>query len=225
MNPGERFALWREQFRGWYLGLQARERVLVVAAVCGVLVAAWDAVFIRPLERDIRNLRANAVAAGETLRNLEAEQAMRMAGFSNDPNQALREELDRLLAQADRAGQELIDSTNAWVSPGRMVGVLQQILRERGGVRMVAVETLPPLRWGEDDEAPVPGEQVFEHAVEVTLEADYFSLLAYLESLESLPAQFLWDVLDYRVTGYPEASVRLRLKTLSASPEVLEVGA
>ncbi len=210
----------------WYQALQARERVLVVAAACGVIIALWDFLLLRPLEADIRAQEASLVASQEALQSADAEQAMLNTERMTNPNQALQERINAVREQTRGLGEQLVNSSDAWIAPGYMVRALQTILTERPGVRLISLESLPPRQLGLEQPAGAQpaGEEIYEHSVELTLEADYFSLLAYLEALEASRWRFIWDRLAYEVTGYPLARITLRLKTLSASPEVLEIG-
>ncbi len=214
----------RERFEAWYLQLQVRERVLVVAASCGVLIALWDALFIRPLEADLRISRSQVQSSQQAIGALQGQQGVMLAQHSADPNKSLQAEVQNVMSQANAVGQQLMDASQAWISPQNMVHALRSLLAGRGAVRLVALETPPPTALGEVDEENAAVERIYEHAVDVTLETDYFGLLAYLEELEGLRWRFIWDVLEYEVTEYPQARVRLRLKTLSASPQWLQVG-
>lgn len=216
-----------ERLGDWYQSLKPRERVLVLAAACGLVVALWDVLLLRPMEADIRAQKAVLVSARESLQTVEAEQAMLNAQLLANPNQQLQQRVNATFEQVRAVGDQLVDSSEAWVSPAHMVEVLHAILQEQPGVKLLALENLPPRRLGADPEpgGQPAGESIYEHAVEVTLEADYFSLLGYIEALEASPWRFVWDRLEYEVTGYPLARVQLRLKTLSASAEALEIGA
>ncbi len=225
--PGEWFRPHLERVDAWYQQLQPRERVLVLVAVCGVVIASWDFLLLQPIEADIRARKAEVVSARASLQAAEGEQTMLNAQLQANPNQALQDRVNATWKQARAVGRQLVDSSDAWISPGYMVEALHAILQERPGVRLLALRSLPPRQVGAEPAAgggQVGGEDIYEHAVEITLEADYFSLLAYIEALEASHWRFIWDRLDYEVTGHPLARVQLRLKTLSATREVLEIG-
>ncbi|TVZ38421.1 MSHA biogenesis protein MshJ [Alteromonadaceae bacterium 2753L.S.0a.02] len=56
---------------------------------------------------------------------------------------------------------------------------------------------------------------VYKHAVRITLQGNYFSVVDYLQRLEHLKWRFYWDFIDYHVDKYPSAIVTLEVYTLS----------
>ena len=72
-----------DALEAWLDALQTRERVLVVAAACGVLVALWDTLLLRPLEGEVRNLRGEVSAVTEATEALRAQTALRAAELSD----------------------------------------------------------------------------------------------------------------------------------------------
>ncbi len=44
----------------------------------------------------------------------------------------------------------------------------------------------------------------------------YFDVIHYLEQLEKVTG-FSWEQLDYKVVGYPNAEVKIKLHTISLS--------
>jgi len=64
---------------------------------------------------------------------------------------------------------------------------------------------------------------LYLHAVELQLRGSYFEALRYLQALETLPWQVIWDQLEYQVIQYPQADIRLRINTLSGSDRLLGV--
>ncbi|SMF34560.1 MSHA biogenesis protein MshJ [Alteromonadaceae bacterium Bs31] len=64
---------------------------------------------------------------------------------------------------------------------------------------------------------------VYKHAVRVSLQGEYFSVVKYLKSLEALPWRFYWEFIDYEVDAYPSAKITLEVYTLSTSKGVLGV--
>lgn len=64
---------------------------------------------------------------------------------------------------------------------------------------------------------------VFKHSVIVELEGDYFDVVTYLQALEAMPWRFYWQALEYEVTSYPTAKIRMEVYTLSTEQGVLGV--
>ena len=56
---------------------------------------------------------------------------------------------------------------------------------------------------------------VYLHTVELELRGSYLSALRYVNEIEALPWNLLWDALEYEVLEYPEGRITLRVQSLS----------
>jgi hypothetical protein len=62
-------------------------------------------------------------------------------------------------------------------------------------------------------------ELIYRHRAELTVAGNFGTLLGYLQTLQRLPGDLHWNSLQLDVAGYPQASVRLSLYTLSNRAE------
>jgi len=60
---------------------------------------------------------------------------------------------------------------------------------------------------------------IYRHRAELTVTGNFGTLLGYLQTLQRLPGDLHWNSLQLDVAGYPQASVRLSLYTLSNRAE------
>lgn len=51
---------------------------------------------------------------------------------------------------------------------------------------------------------------IYQHAIELKFQADYFNTIQYLSRLEKLPWHVYWDTLSYKVLTYPKAEVTVK---------------
>jgi MSHA biogenesis protein MshJ len=63
----------------------------------------------------------------------------------------------------------------------------------------------------------------FVHPVELVVEGDYLSVLAYLEALERLPWRMHWQRLELKAGVYPVNRVRIVIGALSLSRDWMSV--
>ena len=63
------------------------------------------------------------------------------------------------------------------------------------------------------------GNIIYRHRAELTVAGNFGTLLGYLQTLQRLPGDLHWNSLQLDVAGYPQASVRLSLYTLSNRAE------
>jgi len=137
----------------------------------------------------------------------------------NDPNQAVRNELAKLSAQQAVLDERINTLTRALVSPAQMISLLGDMLAQNQDLKTLSLQTLPPVRVdlgeGYDDV------QLYRHSLQLTMEASYPALVAYLQRLDTLPWRLGWDSLQFDIKNYPRGEVTIQVSTLSRRQEVL----
>jgi MSHA biogenesis protein MshJ len=70
---------------------------------------------------------------------------------------------------------------------------------------------------GKDGAAAValPGQLLYRHGVEITVEGAYLDMVNYMNALEAMPTQLFWGKASLEVPQYPRARLTLTLYTLS----------
>lgn len=212
--------------------LAPREQWLAVLVALLLPGMAWLSLGHEPLARQVRQLDGERQAAATRALEAQSARAELLARAARDPDQALRQAL--LAAQALREQQlgALATDTAALIDPPRMQQVLQDLLQQRPGLRLLALESfsapleLPaPVADGgaaADQNAAAPAPLLYRHGMRVTLEGSYFELRDYLRGIEqqSLAAggrRLFWENLDYQVgeAGPGRARITVELYTLS----------
>ncbi|WP_153108772.1 type II secretion system protein GspM [Propionivibrio limicola] len=232
--------LW-QRLAGRYDSLQLRERWLIAAALLGGIVLVGYSLFIDPsLKR--------AGAASRTLTEQQAQlanvrqQLTALQAPERHPDVAARVELEMLNRQlADLAGR-LSVFEGSLVLPQKMPVLLEAMVGQGTGLRLLSLKTLPvaPLLDGKpagqrgdgavagksdekSDGKAAPGgtadtalrEGLFKHGVEIRLEGSYAELLAYLDRLEQSKMKLLWSNVDLSAEKYPKLVLTLTVYTLS----------
>lgn len=214
-----------------------REQWLAVAVALLVPALAWLAFGHEPLALRLQQLEGEQRSA-ET-RRLEARTALAelQARAAVDPDQTLRQALRAAQALRDHQLESLDRETAALIDPQRMQQVLQDLLQQRPGLRLLALESFsaplelptPPVAAGQPVAANTTADSVtpatpvlYRHGMRLTLEGSYFELRDYLRGIEaqSLAAggrRLFWERLDYQVgeAGPGQAKITLELYTLS----------
>lgn len=215
--------------------LAPREQWLAVLVALLLPAMAWLALGHEPLSQRVRQLDGARLAAETRAIEAQSARAELLARAAVDPDQAMRQAL--LAAQALREQQlgELAAGTAALIDPQRMQQVLQDLLQQRPGLRLLGLESFsaplelpgaPPAEAGAGD---APAEStvaaaplLYRHGMRLTLEGSYFELRDYLRGVEqqSLVAggrRLFWERLDYQVdeAGPGKARITLELYTLS----------
>jgi len=213
------------KLRKWLDALQPRERNIVLILALVVAAFLWDQLCYSPLQSNVAEGRAEMtsiadqiVARGNELRELTQP--------GKNPGRVLQDRKKQLQIAIEQLNGNIEQMTGNLIPAKKMVQVLEDVLRQSSSLQLLKVQSLPVrrlIRDGETQETLVGDDSLYLHAVELQLQGDYFETLSYLRALEELPWQVIWDQLEYQVDGYPQASVRLRINTLSASAGLLGV--
>jgi MSHA biogenesis protein MshJ len=120
-----------------------------------------------------------------------------------------------------------------------MTDMLREILAGQHGLRLVSLENLPvqsvsaaakepsvtatavqtTVQKAEKDSDQGP----FLHPVEMVVEGDYASIVAYLHALEQMPYQIHWQKVELTAGDYPNNRVRIVIGALSLSRQWISV--
>jgi MSHA biogenesis protein MshJ len=193
-----------------------RERVLVVAVALVAFYAIWDLAIMSPLDAERRDVAAETEAVRTQIESLRAEFAALETRFQGDPNAENRDRKAALVASIAQLDRQLGERTDDLIPPGEMPRVLRDLVELEGALQIVRLESLPVESLLKVEEGPAPARaRVYRHGLVLELQGDYLATLQYLESLEALPWNLLWDSLEYRVDEYPDARVTLVVYSLS----------
>ncbi len=222
-------------------GLTLRERAIIgvtlsVSTVVLLLQLVWSSwlVDLDTLNKGLVQTENRQAAMASTLEELEKK-------LETDPDYAIKVQNRQLAAQLAAQEEEIANMLGYLVKPEEMVGLLHQVLKETGGLKIRKLESLPTeqvfVEQEEDEGEPAEhGEQqvrgtgsdvlyghLYSHKVRIEIEAGFFSTLAYLEHLESLDSGLILKRLEYRVNEYPEAEITLLVETIGLDKEWLGV--
>lgn len=196
--------------------LSSRERHIVI--VLGLVMAVFllDRVLISPLQESNKKARQQINALTSQL-NAQNAQIKSLAGGTdlNDQYLPLRQKIEGLQRSVMQIDNQIDLMTADMIPPRKMTEVLERVLRENTRLTLLKVSTIPveKVTAGSTDGSDNAG--LFRHGVEIELQGGYFEALEYLQSVEALPWKVIWQEMDYNVESYPEASIKLKLNTLS----------
>ncbi len=208
-----------------------RERMAMLLAAAALLLLLGDRLWLTPA---FRHFQGASQALGDARREQQAltDESERRRVQGDAQRRALDAELAQWRQRTSQAGQALAELQAGLIGPERMVGLLEQMLPRRGGVRVVGLKTLPPQPAGAipaaaaaasavgaapaPASAPADAAALYRHGVELTVEGGYADLMDYLASLESLPGpKLLWGGVALQVEHHPTVRLTLTVYTLS----------
>lgn len=217
-------ARW-QQWSAKVAALSQREKWMVLAAVIAGVFMLGDTLWVTPIRAKTASLSRQADQQQKDLATLQAQMAELQGRIGQDPNIALRSSLDDVQKRLQVVERRLGEYQQALVPPEETVALLDSILRQSKGVRLLGMKTLPvepliPPAKG-DSSSPTGAKpaassiNIYRHGFEVRLEGGYLDLLAYLSSLEKQPRQLLWQRASLTVPGPLRAELTLVFFTLS----------
>ena len=199
-------------------GFSLRERALVFGAGVALLYVAWQSLLMDPLT-------VRAKVAEQHLADARRQMTMSEqigAVMAHDPavEAALRN--GALAARLAALDSNLNSVAHGYVAPERMTELLRSLLSEQRGLTLVSLANLPveslsppsastPAAIAPNDRGP------FLHPVEMVVEGDYGSVVAYLRALEALPWRIHWQRVELTAGDYPVNRVRIVIGALSLS--------
>lgn len=221
-----------------------RERLMIIAAaviLCGGLA---DRLWLTPAFKTWSTAQAHAGQSRIALGQLTQELSQREHTLQSE-SQQLHAELAQLKAHAREGDLALAQASTGLVPAAQMMSVLEHLLSQTTGVRLRAMQSLPPEALSANPMTPAgetappatagttgtsanmagvtPGLALYRHGVTLSVEGSYAPLMAYLRALDAMPQRLLWSSATLKVEQHPRAVLTLQLHTLSLSPGWLEV--
>lgn len=222
--------------------MSLRERGLIFLVGVVLIYCLWQVLVMDPLVARTRMAEQRLNGAREKI--LAVDQAG--SAIVQDPAVAAavrNKVLQRRLGELDG---ELAGLAQGYVSPAKIPDMLREVLAGQQGLRLVSLRNLPPKSLSEP--APAVGAAAalsanaaanesmpaaaaldpkdrgpFLHPVEIVVEGDYASIVAYLHSLEHLPYELHWDRVELDALEYPSNRVRIVVGALSLSRQWITV--
>lgn len=209
--------------------LNVRERVLLGAAILGVVYFVLDLALLRPYEQQGKVLRDKLQQQALEVSSLQSALLAIAPAGAADPlarQRAERDQLRNTVAQAE----SVIGRATADLKLG---DVIRTIVAAKPGLTLVTLKTLPvetiftasapiptaPAAPGAAPLPPLPSlPTLYKHGIDVTVRGSYAALLPYLQELEG-NGNLFWGNVRLDVVDYPEATLKLTIYTLSARPE------
>lgn len=225
-----------------------RERTLVFAVAAVVLLSLVNLTLLDPQYAQQKGLVQQLTQNQARIAALNAEIQARTKSRAADPDAENRARLRGLQQQAVQLNDALQALQKGLVSPDKVAGLLESILKQSGNLQLVSLKTLPATGLNElpaQDKAAMvdnklqatpsstPGTKdggaakapdlVYKHGVVLTIRGRYADILDYLTHLEGMSWQLFWSRASLKVDEYPNATLTLTLFTLSMEKQWLQL--
>lgn len=140
-----------------------------------------------------------------------------------DPNQDYRQRINFLLQQNQEVDIQLNKQMIDMVPAENMPELLGNLLGQIQGIKLLkftSIAPVPLLAVGEEKKL-----NLYSHGFRLSLEGDYFSVLRFVEAVETMPTpeKIYWKGFDYKVAQYPKGNIDIELYTLSINKDFISV--
>jgi len=206
---GERFDL-----------LSQRERVMVATAAFVVIgMLCYLPLESLLLKYNSLSKQITAIAAENNISQQQIE--LYEQRLAQDPNDEYNNRLQVLKQQSADLDDQLSFQMVDMIPADHMPTLLSQLLGKVTGIKLQEFTSIAPTPLlALDDEKKT---NLYSHGIRLKLEGDYFSLLKFIEAVESMPNKLYWKQMDYKVEEYPGAIVVLELYTISVNKDFISV--
>jgi len=210
-----------------------RERALVFFGAAFAVMLAAEAVVLRPLVAQQRNMTQEIARKQSEMRSLQSETQKLVILRGEDPDAAARRKLAQLKDQIAELERQIQQKQSQFVPADRIAKLMEEMLGRNPRVDLLDMRTLAvaPISGADTDKIKLnpaakaekgieqPGgkieRRIYRHGVELAVRGSYLDLLGYVSSLEGMPLRMYWSKLDLATESYPSAILKLTVFTLS----------
>jgi MSHA biogenesis protein MshJ len=210
-----------EKVEQWLNLRTPREKIYVLICTLFVISFVWFALW----ESSYQGIRKAQVSDKESVES-------KITSFKAQ-NQIMKKAINdsKLIKKRELIKQQLHDvdtQINAistqLVSSAAMGKALKDILAKTSGLSLLrltnaegpVITSVIPQKDNSNTKI-----KLFQHNFILELEGDYRSNVDFLKSLEKSPFRFFTDSIEYKVTEYPQANVKLKLHTVSKEQDLI----
>jgi MSHA biogenesis protein MshJ len=123
--------------------MSLRERALIFVMAAVILVVLVNALLLDPQFARQKQMSQKINAEQARIVAIQTDIQQKIQARRADPDQALRQQLERLRQQSGQLRGALEDTRKALVAPEKMPALLEAILRRDGRLQLVSLTTLP----------------------------------------------------------------------------------
>jgi len=197
--------------------LSTRERLLLLLVGWVLLGFPFYYWWLEPSMQNWQHAKQQLREQTALQQQTSAALAVLQARLQQDPNLALRNELQATHSQLLQLDASLATQTAGLIPAARMAQTLQEMLARSGKLQLQSLISLKPTPLLPEKSAV----NYYRHGVTLVLQGRYADIYEYLHALEALPQHFYWQTLHYQVGKYPLATVEVTLYTLGDSKEFI----
>lgn len=201
--------------------LEKRERVAIFAALIICFVSITYFWLVEPaLLKQAKTVEYSQKTLKQNKKSLEKIAQIKLT-LKRDPEKEMQAKITALQSQQKKLEGELQDKKIKFIN--KIPATLTKILNKDQNIKITSIRSLPVKKVGEvSSKVKNTGKALFyQHTLELKLAGDYNAIYEYVLKLEVLTSQFYWYSFNYQVQNYPNASVVVRVFTISEHKDLI----
>ncbi len=228
---------WFERFDR----LSLRERLLLGLTAVVLLLFLWWMLVYESLVPKTRSLQQSNQRQASELQALVAARDGIRKRLDQGVHHEQQARIEQLRKQLQLLRQQLDEGTESLVAPEQMFELMRGMIDAAPRLKLLQLrrlaveplfrpeqgtETADPVQesggqanpaMDEDEEALQEQPALYRHVMQVRLQGRYADILDWLQQLEQLPWQLMWNRVELTAREYPVIEVELNLSTVSSS--------
>lgn len=205
--------------------LSIRERILVSITSLCVLFLLWQVLIFDQINYLKDKISSNSSKMQQQISNLQGQITQVSTTLSLDPVVRLEEQIKKLYKENEELKSKLFGMKEKLISPAQMMLILKNILDNKN-LEVISLKNLSPIsvltNFEEKDQEEENEEskltfKVYKHGLEIILNGSFFQVRDFLLEAEELPYKLLWEELEFAITEYPLARVKIVIRALSVN--------
>lgn len=210
-----------------------RERVLIFITLLALVFLLWSLLIQNRFDAERKKLVLQEQQITSEQKTLEGRITELTLAMASDPSIARKNEIAQLNQQIVAVESRLSGLSQGLIGVAQLPKALEDVLQKTAAITVQQVRTLPAseLRLaakavpaaGGSTTVEEGGTGVYKHGMLIRVSGGYQQLINLMQEIEALPWRFYWESLDYQVTDYPEATIDIRVFTLSSEEGLLGV--
>lgn len=232
-----------EKARSTIDDMSLRERAMIFVAAAFVVISLMEVLLLDPLLARQKILSTQVTQQQEKMKEVQAQMQSLLQSQHDQEHSPMRVRVVQLKQQLQEQDVYLQSRRDRLVEPGKIAGLLKDVLDKNGRLQLVELKTLPvslliekpqpaavagqssnsPATLPDTGKQPDQQKQIFKHGVQITVRGGYLDLVRYITALEKMPTQMFWGEASLIVEKYPDGVFTLTVYTLSLDKTWLAV--
>ena len=201
-----------------FLKQSRRDQILILVAALVVVIMPLYMYGVDKSKTELAKAQSSYKSTQKELDDIESAKNEWMVRLQQDPNEAMRREIEEYNLKLKNLDASMSSSTVDLVPAFDMPGVLQDMLSAVGSLKIVSMDSIPPVVIIEDDKG---GVFLYRHGTRLVLEGGYLDTMKYLQVLENLSKKFMWGNFSYELREFPKGTITIEVYTLSNSKDFI----